>query len=82
MEIFQASCPSCDRRFDCDVALLAADIRRWRCPWCNTYFAREESPSVFTSRDVGSAPATWEGDGVQVAIEMVEFAGHDPDAHG
>jgi hypothetical protein len=69
MEIFKTTCPSCEKAFDCDVALLAAWVSRLRCPWCGTYFDRGDSPRIVTGREGGYL--SWEQSAG--ALKIAEF---------
>ena len=60
MDIFNVTCPKCQKIYYCDLLLLDLEVRL-HCPYCDTYFYRRESPGVYTGGSGTSAVAQIKG---------------------
>ena len=47
MDIFYLACPKCSKEYYADVSLLSLDVEL-HCPFCGSYFRREEAKEVVT----------------------------------
>lgn len=47
MDIVYVDCPKCSKEYYCDVALLSLDVEL-HCPFCGSYFRREDAKQLVT----------------------------------
>ena len=56
MDIFTVVCPFCGKDFYGDMLLYSLEVRL-HCPYCQKYFAKQDSPNLTTGGSGASAVA-------------------------
>lgn len=54
MDIFNLNCPRCSKEYYGDVSLLSLDVE-FHCPFCGSYFKKEEIGDFVGADQKGSA---------------------------
>ena len=54
MDIFNLNCPRCSKEYYCDVSLLSLDVA-FHCPFCGSYFRKEEVGDILAADQKVSA---------------------------